>query len=167
MGWRCTSAKWHRINLTCSQVERQQWKEAHIHTREHTHTREKRRNWTGKWRGIYRKETGDGWGGVLLQDFVFGLPSRTNPCPVNFMLSSPQAKQQFASEEGSEGMVSVGNRWSETRENQTLLLYFNLIYYSQHSITELHIRWNPPVGHLIASLYTLFQILPFYTKIGA
>lgn len=37
---------------------------------------------------MYRRETK---GEVLSQDFVLGLPSTTSPCPVNFMLSSPQA----------------------------------------------------------------------------
>lgn len=73
---------------------------------------------------MYRKET---LREVLPEDIVVGLPSTTNSCPVNFMLSSPQAKRQFASMEGCEGMVSVGNRWCEA-ENQTLLLYFDMIY---------------------------------------
>lgn len=67
-------------------------------------------------------------GEVLPEDIVVGLPSSTNPCPVNFMLSSPQAKRQPASVEGCEGTVSVGNRWCEA-ENQTLFLYFDMIQY--------------------------------------
>lgn len=118
---------WHLINLTCSQVERKQGKWARAHTRTHarSQTREERGNWTGKWSGMYRKETR---GEVLPEDIVVGLPSTTNPCPVNFMLSSPQAKRPFASMEGCEGTVSVGNRWCAA-DNQTLLLYFDMIYY--------------------------------------
>lgn len=67
-------------------------------------------------------------GEVLPEHIVFGLLSITNSCPVNFMLSSPQAKRQFASMEGCEGMVSVSNRWCAA-QNQSLLLYFNMIYY--------------------------------------
>ena len=74
---------------------------------------------------MYRKETR---GEFLPEDIVVGLPSTTNPCPVNFMLNSPQAKRQFASMDGCEGMVSVGNRWC-VAENQTMLLYFDMIYY--------------------------------------
>lgn len=97
-GGGCTSANWHLINLICSQGERKQGKgHTHIHVNTHTHKREERGNWTGKWSGMYRKET---WGEVLPEDIVVGLPSTTNPCPVNFMLSSPQAKRQFVSMEG-------------------------------------------------------------------
>lgn len=74
---------------------------------------------------MYRRETR---GKVLPEDIVAGLLSTTNSCPVNFMLSSTQAKRQFASMEGCKGMVSVGNRWCAA-ENQTLLLYFDMIYY--------------------------------------
>lgn len=74
---------------------------------------------------MYRKETR---GEVLPEDIVAGLPSTANPCPVNFMLSSPQARRQLASVEGCEGTVSVGNRW-RVAENQTPLLYFDMIYY--------------------------------------
>lgn len=74
---------------------------------------------------MYRKETR---GEVLPEDIVVGLQSTTNLYPVNFMLSSPQAKQQFESMKGYEGTVSVGNRWCAA-QNQTLLLYFDKIYY--------------------------------------
>lgn len=84
-GGRCTSAKWHLINLTCSQVERKQERMTH------TQRGKREEDWTGKWSGIYRKETGEDF---LQEDIVVGLSSITNPCPVNFMLSSPQAKRQ-------------------------------------------------------------------------
>lgn len=38
---------------------------------------------------------------------VVELPSTTKPCPVNFMLSSPQAKTLLVSMDGFEGTVSV------------------------------------------------------------
>lgn len=55
---------------------------------------------------MFREETR---GEVLLEDIVVVLPSTTNPCPVNFMLNSPQAKWPFVSMEACEGAVSVSD----------------------------------------------------------
>lgn len=137
-GW-CAFANWHLINLTCSQVERNQGKGACTHT--------KTEDWT--WNGMYREKKR---GEFLPEDIVVGLPSTTNPCPVNFMLNSPRAKRQFASVQGCKGTVSVGNRWCAA-ENQTLLLYFDMIYYFIPSKKQ-----TPRAGRLQSCLWITHPI---------
>lgn len=139
-GW-CAFANWHLINLTCSQVERNQGKGACTHTKTETE------DWT--WNGMYREKKR---GEFLPEDIVVGLPSTTNPCPVNFMLNSPRAKRQFASVQGCKGTVSVGNRWCAA-ENQTLLLYFDMIYYFIPSKKQ-----TPRAGRLQSCLWITHPI---------
>lgn len=102
-------------------------KATHMCTREHSE--EETEEGTEQENEVEYIEKRQRWGRFFFfpEDVVVRLPPTTKPCPVNFMLSSPQAKRQFASMKGCKNAFSVSNRW-RAAENQTRLLFFDMIY---------------------------------------